>query len=121
MWWSSLGSSDLRALQELLCGRIKDDTILPLFLPFQLSFKKLSSHSQGKMKPRQPAKQIHLSPYWKVVEADRALAFWIKSLKLLKKKNDGRNERKETPKRKAGLSPTTGQEEGGGGAMAGDI
>lgn len=86
MWWSSLGSSDLRALQELLCGRIKDDTILPLFLPFQLSFKKLSSHSQGKMKPRQPAKQIHLSPYWKVVEADRALAFWIKSLKLLKKK-----------------------------------
>lgn len=39
------------------------------------------------MKARQPAKQIHLFPYWKAVETVRAPVSWIKSLKFFKKKN----------------------------------
>lgn len=97
--------SDPRALQELQRGCRKSDTIL-LLLPSQLSFKKRSPHSQGQMKARQPAKQIHLFPYWKAVETVRAPASWIKSLKFFKKKPYGRNKRKETPRRKAGLPPT---------------
>lgn len=76
----------------------------PSFFLSQLTFKKLSSHLQGQMEPRQPASRPSCSFSRRYLKVGIPLLYWIKSLALLKNWWEEGKKRRH-PKRKGGLLP----------------